>query len=96
MHVMAKLNFQCHMIIQKSADVELFCFLSVISVKNICAAKCFYGNHDAKEKHLLKIPFFDHVKVFIITFDQFNVSLLNKSNFFKKKKIFLSDTEVFV
>ncbi len=39
-----------------------------------------------KEQHLFEIEdFCTIINVFTITFDQFNVSLLNKSNFFNYK-----------
>ncbi len=42
-----------------------------------------------KTKHLFEIKIFCNINVFSVSFDQFNVSLLNKSlNLFKKKNLF--------
>ncbi len=76
---MVKLNFQCHMILQKSlgADSMLKKHLLLLSVlKTVVLPNIFCGNHDTfskciKEQHL---PEFEIIIVFTVAFGQYNAS----------------------
>ncbi len=78
---------QCHVICWVAAQET---FLIIVDVENSCAASCFCGNRDtfivfliffhSKEQHLFEIEIFCNIiNAFTVTFDQFNVSLMNKS-----------------
>ncbi len=79
--MIAKLNFQCHMILQKtfwSADTHIWLFYSIFSY--------FYGDtfphiylwiESSKNAFVFKYNYF--INVFSVTCDQFNAPLLNRS-----------------
>ncbi len=83
-----------------SSEIIIICwfaaqetFLIIIDVENSCAAKYFCWSSDPfycihfqylmNRKHLFKIE--NILNIFTITFEQFNASLLNKSNNFIQK-----------
>ncbi len=78
-------SLQCHMIFRNHSNMLICCSRNIsiiINVESSCAASYFCG----LKVHLFEIQMFCNIiNVFKVTFENFNVSLLNKSiNFFKK------------